>query len=663
MLLDEFDAQRSEWAQQMALDFDYFCNKQWTQEEVDILEARGQKPLVINRITPVILQKVAQLGEHKPKLRALPMNKKSNKQADVWSHMIEYVLQQSDFRLVDLAVKQSHSAKSVGYYYVYIDEAADDGKGEVMVSQEQAEYVWVDPNSRQPDYQDSDHIIIGKEVTLNQAIQRFPDYERQLKKAAKKHSAHGPHYPTTESHNEDEYFISTPADVNYTPPDPGQDLKVLLIERYSRILSKEWIVRNRDGRFMRSVTNAEYQAQFANDPAWIAVSVKRRRIKKVISAGEDVLLGEWILPTQYYPIIPVPNYWTGTPYPISDVRYLRGMQDEVNKRRSLMILNAALSSSNKWLYEKGSIDEDLWDAHAALPNAKLPYRAGYNQPIPVQPIPLPAALAYLEETAKHDMEYMAGSFPVSHGDASQAPPTYAATLALEEFGARRLNPSLEMFAHAKSLLGKVIIDFCQHLYKMPKFIRILGEKQGQLMEFYINERQYDPTTGDTVIRNEIDGGKYDVIIASGMNIPSNRWARFMAYKDLFQIGAIDNQALLEQTDISDRDEIIQRMSQLVQQNQVIQAQQQEIKELQGLTMSMRRQVIQSDIRSVVAEYRALEKSKLLDIEAKARLTQQLMELQAKEHALEMDHIEEKYELQLQRQLQQKTAQKALPAGK
>jgi hypothetical protein len=636
-LLDDYDAHRNEWAQQVALDFDYFCNKQWTDEEQQILDDRGQTPLVINRITPVALQKIAQLGEHRPKIKALPMNRPANKKADVWSHMIEYVLYNSKFRLVDLAVKQAHVTKSVGYYYAFIDEAADDGKGEVMVRQEQPEFVWVDPNAREPDFSDADHILIAKEITMNQAIQRFPEKKRALRKAAMKESTQAPQFPVTDSYNDEGYFVSVPQDINYTPV--NDELKVLIIERYSRIIAIEWLVRNVDGKFMRQVSDEVYQRQFASDPAWSAVKIRKRKILKVVSAGERTLIGQWILPTEHYPIIPVPNYWTGTPYPLSDIRYLRGMQDEINKRRSLMILNAALSSSNKWLYEKGSIDEDFWDMHAALPNAKLPYKAGYNQPLPVQPLPLPAALAYLEETAKHDMEYMAGSFPVSHGDASQAPPTYAATLALEEFGARRLNPSLEMLAHAKTQLGKVIIDYCQHLYKTTKFIRILGNKEGELVEFYINERRFDPVSGDTYTVNGIDSARYDVIIESGMNMPTNRWARFMAYKDLFQMGAIDNQALLEQSDLPDREDIIARLSQIVQLNQALSASAEEKKELQGLVMSMRRQVINADIRAVVAEYRSLEKAKLLDIEAKARLVQAMMELQAKSHALDMEDIE------------------------
>jgi len=661
-LMEDYESYASDWLEQRQLNEDYFHNKQWTDEEVAILEQRGQFPLTINKITPIILQKVAQLLDHKPSLMALPRNKAANQQAVLWSSMMEYVLQRSHFEITDMAVKQDHAVSGVGWYHAYIDEDADDGKGEVVVGLERPENVRVDPNSRKPDFSDADHILIVKRLTLPQAIHLYPSHAAALKRAAESYGDVGPKKTMTDSYDDEGYFIVTPAQMDAETVN-SQDY-VTLIERYTRVVETFWVVRNKAGKFMRTVPDRVYRDQFKGDPAWEAASIKRRRIRKYVSAGEDVFIGEWLLPLEDFPLIPVPNYWTGTPFPISDITYLRGMQDEVNKRRSLLILNAALSSSNKWLYEKGSIEEDVWNASAALPNAKLPYKVGYNAPIPVQPIPLPQALAYLEEVAKHDMEAMAGSFPVSHGDSSQAPDTYAATMALEEFGARRLAPSVLMFNYAKARLGQTIIALCQHLYKMPKFIRIAGEKEGRYQEFYLNERRYNPDNGKVEVFNEVDGAIYDVVVVAGSKIPTNRTAEFLKLKDLFALGAIDNQALLEGTDIKDRDEIIQRMSMIAQQRQVIEAQAQEIKQMQGIVMTMRRQSIQLGIKSAVQEYRMLEKSNLLDTAAKARITQELMTLQAKEHALEMEYIEKEAALALkQQQVQQAAARLAAPAKK
>ena len=50
------------------------------------------------------------------------------------------------------------------------------------------------------------------------------------------------------------------------------------------------------------------------------------RIKVTATAG-DVLLYEQVLNTDIYPIVPVPNIWTGTPYPKSDISKLKIHKD------------------------------------------------------------------------------------------------------------------------------------------------------------------------------------------------------------------------------------------------------------------------------------------------------------------------------------------------
>ena len=56
------------------------------------------------------------------------------------------------------------------------------------------------------------------------------------------------------------------------------------------------------------------------------VEVVQTRIKVTATAG-DVLLYEQVLNTDIYPIVPVPNIWTGTPYPKSDISKLKIHKD------------------------------------------------------------------------------------------------------------------------------------------------------------------------------------------------------------------------------------------------------------------------------------------------------------------------------------------------
>ena len=74
---------------------------------------------------------------------------------------------------------------------------------------------------------------------------------------------------------------------------------------------------------------AENEAQFNNN-TYQFVEIPQTRIKVTASIRTSILY-ETILDTDIYPIIPIPNIWTNTPYPKSDVNKVKDMQRLLNK--------------------------------------------------------------------------------------------------------------------------------------------------------------------------------------------------------------------------------------------------------------------------------------------------------------------------------------------
>lgn len=120
-----------------------------------------------------------------------------------------------------------------------------------------------------------------------------------------------------------------------------------------------------------------------------AVQFYGTRIQQTICAG-DKLLSEVVYPENVtdYPLIPFHYKWTGTPFPLSAVAPLVGKQREINKSHQIMVHNASLGSSLRWLYEEGSIDPDQWEQYSSSPGALLSVRPGHEKPTPVMPAPL-----------------------------------------------------------------------------------------------------------------------------------------------------------------------------------------------------------------------------------------------------------------------------------
>ena len=88
-----------------------------------------------------------------------------------------------------------------------------------------------------------------------------------------------------------------------------------------------------------------------------AIRFHDNTIKQTCVVGDKTLYEKY-LPIKEYPLVPIHYKWTGTPFPMSAVSPLIGKQRELNKAHQLMVHNASLGSSLRWMYEEGSIDTD-----------------------------------------------------------------------------------------------------------------------------------------------------------------------------------------------------------------------------------------------------------------------------------------------------------------
>jgi len=608
---------RLQWLEELTTDRDFFLNKQWTNEEVGILNERDQAALTINRIFPIVQQKLAQLSIHQPNIAVLPREEGDLEKAGVWSHVIDYVLQNSDFPLQDLKVKRDHIVAGVGYYYCYIDPHADDGKGEVLVKHLKPEVVFVDPNSEEPDFSDADHIIVSRKMTVRQATNLFPDKESELEGAAGQ-VLDSDHPDSGRSSGEG--VITRGAAVQKTYDEKGRP-QVRIIERFTKTRMIYYLVHSDEIGEQLIVEEKEWKASFKDNPQYETIEIYRTVVEKNVSAGEDTQLASEILPIEHYPVIPVPNVYMDTPFPASDVRFMRGIQEEINKRRSLMIYSATHSSTPKIMFEKGTVTHENLDQQWHKVGGRIEYESGTtgNAPTVVQPIPLPNAFFQLEQEAKGDLDFVAGVFPLSHGDPNTAPDTLGATLALEDFANRRLQSSLEMLSHAKRILGIVIIRLAKELYTLPKYMRVMGDN-GKDQGKWVN----DPNE-NTVLETDVD---FDVIIQGGKQSPLTRHGMEQRMVGLWEKQAIDRRTLLENIDlpIGDKEEILGRMDEVQNMASQIEALQEQIKDLEGINQTLQRGQVQASMKSIIDEHRNMERAKYLETKAEYETLQKEFKL-------------------------------------
>lgn len=562
----------------------------WKQEQVKILEARGQAALEIPIIKPQIQLQKSQIIGKSPQFKVIPRTDGDVKRAKLFSEICNYIwyVNHADMVTDEVVTYQLETGKA--YFYVWWDPFGDDGDGQIRIEFLHPLDVIPDPESRRRDEEDSDRKYIRKMISAEVAKRLFPMHTDIVDSMIGQFGEDEQIFSAGDQSNEENIHIL----------DEIRDIerdKVLYLEEQRKITVKYFRVKYPDpqdpnrpvqkdltekqfNEFKKSVEQDPYGADLAGN---LDIEViYKERVHRTCILGTRIVYEE-TLPTRNYTIIPVPYEHKGNPYTISLTRIMKGLQQEVNKRRSLMIAHAAASTNFKLLVPKGSVEDiEVLEDQYARPGAIVEYESSMGAPVPIGPSPLPNALYQLEATAKHDAQYLAGSFGLSHGDTQSAPDTYRGTLMLDEFASRRIGVIARNLYYALNMVGRICVDFIQAYMTKQRIIRIVNPYdpyEQETTDIGINlQDTYDDATLQLI--QDVTVGKYDVQVIVGSMAPNNRYAELDMYKELLQIGVIDDVEFLKKTDLFDREGVLKRKGQLIQAMQQLQQLGNQNKELQ-----------------------------------------------------------------------------------
>jgi len=318
-----------------------------------------------------------------------------------------------------------------------------------------------------------------------------------------------------------------------------------------------------------------------------AVPIQIKQVKQCVVMGDTHIYSR-ILPTSNYPIIPIVNLHTRTPYPMSDVRMVKGLQDYINKTRSLIIAHATTSTNMKVLVPSGSVDMREFEEKWAQPGVGIEVDFDMGQPVVASPAPLPNELYNNEQTAKNDIDHQLGLYEMMMGNSQAAPQTYKATISLDEFGQRKIKSKLADVEGSLQRLAKVAIQMMQELYQEEKIFRVV-QANNSLTEFAVNKKLYDDKTNEIKIANDITIGKYDVVYVSGSTLPSNRYAELEFYMDAYGKGIIDKAEVLKKTEVFDMEGVLERTDTIQQLTQQVEQLGKQLKKMGGDMQTLERE--------------------------------------------------------------------------
>jgi len=651
-----YSNKRELWAQQAQEDAEFRLGRQWTAEQQRILLERGQAPLVVNRIHPAVEAAKALLTSGKPQFRVSPREDSDNKVAQIFNGLLEYMWYISDGTQALRNTIDDYYTMGLGAMMVYIDPLKDFGRGEVCFHDVDPLDIYIDPNSRDRLGDDAENIIISRMFTKEQAMKMYPQYETAIKNATSDLHTDRPTtqrvddkgivFPedtatkTDSSYNENsEYirgyeryykvwvkrfhvknnidgveevfdedaiqeYLQRPAikinGMPITDAKKGEALIAQVMQQYEAMVQKAEMEQLPEPE-MPQIEELTY-ADLVEEGLIETVSVPVQRVKMCVIMGDKYLYSR-ILPTEHYPIILFMNIHTRTPYPVSDVRMVKDMQEYINKTRSLIIAHATTSTNTKILIPSGSVDMQDFEQRWAQPGVAIEVDMDSGAPQPVQPTPLPNTLYQNEQVAKTDIDHALGLYELMQGNAEAAPHTYKATVSLDEFGQRKIKSKLQDLESGLVRMAKVAIPLMQELYQAEKVVRIV-QPNNSMSEFAINKKLYDDKTGELSVINDISRGAFDVVVVTGSTLPTNRYAQLELYMDAYKNGIIDKQEVLKKTEVFDMEGVLKRTDVVGQLQQKVQSQEEQIKKLKGDMQTREREVYHAKQRAEIEKFKS-----------------------------------------------------------
>ena len=614
---------RKDWEDEARKDVDFFLGNHFTAGESSDLSSRNQADIPMDRVAPAVEKFKSMLTAKPPVFTVIPREDSDSQVAKIWRTILGYVWDVSDG---DAQMKQAihdYTVTGLGYLYAYVDNNADFGRGDVKFTYVNPFRVYVPPDCRDRWFTDADGIILSTILTGEQVVNLYPQLGDQVDPETGEMIPGLIHdlstvleedYPESTLQNSSRAF--TPAetkDKNWW----GQE-KYQILERFYPIKVP----------FYRVVDSQTGQESIMDEEAFTVLleenpgafergfmefeEIPQPRVAVSASLGE-VVLYEKVLNIDMYPIVPVPNIWTETPYPKSDVSRARPMQRLLNKLWSLALSHAQASAGLKLIVPMGSVPniEDL-ERDWSNPNAVIEVDTTQGEPHYPAPQPLAGEFYRLIQQCEFYIDFSFGVPEMMHGIPDKAPETVRGTERMIALGSERPKSKLRDIEFSINRLGRVLYGLAKGHYTYKK---VFSLAQPNNDEPGISINLYDDVGNavNDIYKDRLNIGQHDVRIQPGSTLPESKWAIYDVYLQAFQLGLVDRmEVLAKNPEIFDKAGIMQRLNDYDRYESQIQGLQGQVQELEGDLQTARRESVHDRMRVEVSKL----KSKLSDISSR-----------------------------------------------
>lgn len=658
--------------------YQFAFGNQYSDTEAQQMTTRGQWPMVINKILPYMQTITGMFISAQPTLKAMPQGIKDEITSSICNKVFNYVYSNSSgtMQLQD-AIFKSLTA-DIGWIQTKLNE-----HGRVVFQSIDAEDVIVDFKSKDPYFRDASVIYISKWMRIEDVMKIYNIPETELR-----FSEPSSYFTSYYKSDNERHVVEKIYDTN------GKTIKV--IEGYHRILEKEMAIDPATGKILIDPQTRKE----------VSTGKIKKRIRKVTLLGYKYAYIEDLPETiTEHCIIPIYCYRTKNVFPIGLTAMLYDYQRLLNKSYVTLLFNAQTLGSPRILIEQGSIpnnDIESFEDNFAIPASVNEYMRGTTPPIVVPSQQLPAAFTQLSASLAGELEFAAIPNEMMGGDIKQSE-RQLNIYQHYQFVMNKLRMFTNTYEGALAQLGKVEMQYFM-TYADPETIKKVLELDELLLDLqkleqkgipadenaqlqYINQR-IERGELENVIRQDISKYKriveylkkikyittnrefidIDISVIPYSYLASNSQQKFAVSMMMYEKGnLVDNEQVLMDSDIENKEEVIERMSTINNLNKMVSEMTTVIETYKNEIEQMRSAIFEGQINMQLQEHESKFDKQRSDFSqkerAKSKVTSMSNHVTLQSQLLEMKRQQDNALLELRKTIQDlKYEKKAAKAG-
>ena len=556
--------------------YDFVENFQWDQKSLDKLDKEDRPALTYNLILGQLLSLSGLQRSNRLDIRALPRGSSDTQAADLMSNLIEYTMNRSNGDYEQSAIFDDGNICGLGALEV-IRSYDDDLEGELIVRQVDPMQLFVDPESRRPDWDDARFIIKAPFKDPEELVLAFANSGDGMAEKIRQ---------MCNRMKNDDWLDGFGVDKTLTG-NIRQELgeafydthtkKVRVMEVYYRIPKTIQVVVAGDGEVIPVEATAKRGQSLPDAAEELAKSLngspETRRIKVVkcttVLGCEELQDRQSLFPTRRFPIIPyMPLLFRRMPYGL--VRYMKDPQREINKRNSQILHHINSSAHSGWINDANSgVDPRVLETQGSKPGAVLNH--GGVPPVQIIPNPMPAALVQIGNQAEAMMGKI-GIQPELQGQGSQRFISGRAVQARQFGGQIQVTRFFDQLRMTRKLLGEILVSVIPRMYSERKIREIVDQEmarspEGSMASLVSSAQGTDAQaalTGEDPVMTLIArarSNRYDIVVEDAPASPTQRQAAFQEMVQIASLfpGLIDPDMIIEHASVKNKDELLARI--------------------------------------------------------------------------------------------------------